>query len=178
MTNCEPAKNSSGMAVVLVGPSGCGKTAVGKQLAEKMGAAFLEADDFHTDEAKALMHAGHPLNDEQRRPWLERIREATIAASTSSNVVLACSALKPELRDLLRQGSPNWKFVALEVETAVLRERLARRTGHFFPAALLDSQLLDWHPLKPGEGISVDGNQPIDAVVAQIRVRLQLAFPS
>lgn len=164
----------SGMVVVLVGPSGCGKTVVGKQLAAELHAVFLDADDFHTPEAKALMHAGHPLNDEQRHPWLERVRQAAVDASADSMVVLACSALKPELRHFLSEGHAIWKFVALQVAAAILHDRLAQRQGHFFPASMLDSQLADWHPLSPQEGFSVDGSQSIAAVVSEIRTRLDL----
>lgn len=163
--------------VVLVGPSGCGKTAVGQHLAQEIQATFLDADDFHTAAAKALMHDGHPLTDDQRHPWLERIRHAAVQASAQSVVVLACSALKPELREFLAQGNPNWKFVALEVEAAVLQERLARRTGHFFPASMLASQLADWHPLTVEEGFAVDGNRSIAAITKEIRNRLHLGTP-
>lgn len=163
--------------VVLVGPSGCGKTAVGQHLAQEIQATFLDADDFHTAAAKALMHDGHPLTDDQRHPWLERIRHAAVQASAQSVVVLACSALKPELREFLAQGNPNWKFVALEVEAAVLQERLARRTGHFFPATMLGSQLADWHPLTAEEGFAVDGNRSIAAITKEIRNRLHLGTP-
>ena len=174
MTKTQSADRSSGIIVVLAGPSGCGKTVVGKQLAAEIDATYLDADDFHTAEAKALMHAGHPLNDEQRHPWLERIRKAAVSASTTGTVILACSALKPELRDFLRQEKANWKFVALQVEPDVLRRRLAQRTGHFFPASLLSSQLADWHAPGPEEGFLIDGNQPVSSVVAEIRSRLHL----
>lgn len=161
--------------VVLAGPSGCGKTAVGQALAKAIHAVFLDADDFHTAAAKALMHDGHSLSDAERRPWLERVRSAAVSASGRSMVILACSALKSELRDRLKRGSGNWKFVALEVDEATLRYRLQHRTGHFFPASLLDSQLLDWHPLTPEEGFAVDGNRPVEAIVEEILERLNLS---
>lgn len=165
---------SPGAVVVLVGPSGCGKTVVGKELAAAINARFLDADDFHTAEAKALMHSGHPLSDEQRHPWLERIRQAAIEASARSTVILACSALNPALRYDLKEDTPNWTFVALQVDADTLRERLSQRPGHFFPASMLDSQLAAWHPLEPGEGISVDGTQAVEAIAEEIRQRLGL----
>lgn len=160
--------------IVLVGPSGCGKTVVGQALAKAIHSVFLDADDFHTTEAKALMHSGHSLSDDERWPWLERVRSAAVKESCHSVVIVACSALKPELRHFLSQGSGTWRFVALEVDEATLRDRLMHRTGHFFPASLLDSQLLIWHPLAPEEGISVDGGQSVDAVVAEIIEKLHL----
>lgn len=168
------ASTSVGTIVVFVGPSGCGKTVVGQALAQALPAVFLDADDFHTPEAKALMHSGHSLSDDQRWPWLDRVRHAALSASAHAVVVLACSALKPELRHFLKQGSPTWKFVALEVDEATLRQRLTKRTGHFFPATLLDSQLSDWHPLSAEEGISVNGDQTVAAVVEETRQRLHL----
>lgn len=160
--------------IVLVGPSGCGKTVVGRALATALHAVFLDADDFHTPEAKERMHSGHSLSDDERWPWLERIRNAAISASEHSMVIVACSALKPELRHFLSQGSATWLFVALEVDESTLRDRLVHRTGHFFPASLLDSQLLIWHPLTPEEGFTVDGGQSVDAVVAEILRTLKL----
>lgn len=163
------------MVIVFVGPSACGKTVVGKALAKLITAPFLDADDFHTPQAKERMHAGQPLTDEERWPWLERIREAALAQAANSHVVVACSALNPELRNHLKAGPAEWKFVALEVAEDVLRQRLRERKGHFFPATLLDSQLRDWQPLSDGEGITVDGNQSVDRIAQETREQLQLA---
>jgi gluconokinase len=160
------------LIVALVGPSGCGKTAVGEALAEAIQARFLDADDFHTAENKARMKSGIGLTDELRRPWLAEVRKAAEAASRNSTVVVACSALKPDLRSQLSQGDSTWKFVALEVDAETLMHRLTTRTGHFFPAMLLRDQLSTWRPLTAEEGFSVNGTWKIDDIVAEIRHKL------
>lgn len=169
----EPPK-SSRRIIALVGPSGCGKTAVGEVLAKELGARFLDADDFHTPESKARMKAGIGLTDELRRPWLAKVRNAAEEASRNSIVVVACSALKPDLRAQLKQGDSAWKFVALEVDAETLMHRLTTRTGHFFPASLLKDQLTAWKPLTADEGFSVNGSSKIHDIVTEIRHKLHL----
>ena len=61
------------MIVVLMGVSGSGKTTIGTLLAERSGAIFADADDYHPATNKAKMAAGNPLNDEDRQPWLETL---------------------------------------------------------------------------------------------------------
>ena len=58
----------------------------------------------------------------------------------------------------------------------MLAERLAGRAGHFFPAGLLDSQLVALEPLRPDEdGIVVDvALDPAEQVAESLR-RLGLA---
>jgi gluconokinase len=61
--------------VVVMGVSGSGKTTVGVLLAAQLGVPFADADDFHSDEAKAKMAVGHALDDSDRAPWLLRLAE-------------------------------------------------------------------------------------------------------
>ncbi|MEE7567156.1 AAA family ATPase, partial [Xanthomonas sp. Kuri4-3] len=51
-----------------MGVSGSGKTTVAWALASHYGYDFLDADDFHSDEARAQMAHGVPLTDAQRAP--------------------------------------------------------------------------------------------------------------
>ena len=91
------------MIVIIFGVSGAGKTTVGKLLARELGWRFLEADDFHPAANISKMRSGHPLTDEDRWPWLERLRQQIECSVTAGeNVVLACSALKRAYRDRLR----------------------------------------------------------------------------
>ena len=43
---------------------------------EFLGADFIDGDDLHSDAARAKMSAGHPLDDDDRWPWLDRIAAA------------------------------------------------------------------------------------------------------
>lgn len=42
-------------AIVVMGVAGSGKTTVARALARHYGYAFLDADDFHADDAKAVL---------------------------------------------------------------------------------------------------------------------------
>src|SRR4051812_23743937 len=87
---------SSGRVIILVmGVSGAGKTTIGRALAARTGCVFLEADDDHSAANIAKMHAGIPLTDEDREPWLRSIGERMKQhADAGECVVVACSALK------------------------------------------------------------------------------------
>ena len=63
------------MIVIVFGVSGAGKTTIGKLLAEQLGWRFYEGDDFHPRANIEKMRSGRPLTDEDRWPWLERLRE-------------------------------------------------------------------------------------------------------
>src|SRR5499427_673845 len=91
------------MIVIVFGVSGAGKTTIGRLLAEQLGWRFYEADDFHPRANIEKMRSGHPLTDEDRWPWLERLREQmTRSLAANENAVLACSALKRAYRERLR----------------------------------------------------------------------------
>src|SRR3954468_12163376 len=62
--------------IVLMGVAGSGKTTVGRILAARLDAPFVDADDLHSPAAVAAIRAGHPLDDAQRAPWLQRVRDA------------------------------------------------------------------------------------------------------
>jgi gluconokinase len=159
------------VVIILMGVSGVGKTAVGKRLAEALGWRFLEGDDFHPPANVAKMAAGIPLTDEDRAPWLERLRELIAEVlARGEDVVLACSALKRSYRQLLMVDPTQVRWVYLWAPREVIASRLARRTGHFMPLTLLGSQL---ETLEVPEDVPrVDVTPGLDEVVATIRARL------
>jgi gluconokinase len=136
--------------LVLMGVSGCGKSTIGGVLAGRLGWPLAEGDDLHPAANVAKMAAGHPLDDDDRWPWLARIREwmdGREAAGESG--IVTCSALKRRYRDVLRDGEVV--FVYLHGTREQLLARLTARQGHFMPASLLDSQLADLEPPEPDE---------------------------
>src|SRR5262245_41479537 len=162
------------MVLVVMGVSGAGKSTVGRLLARQLGWTFVEADDYHSAANIEKMRRGIPLNDEDRRPWLDAIRHRLEeAAARGENVVLACSALKHAYQHYLAQFAPeSVHYVYLVGSEELLRQRLARRTGHFMNPGLLHSQFETLEP--PEESVRVDVTPPPEAVVADIRRQLGL----
>ncbi|MBW4721318.1 gluconokinase [Saccharothrix sp. SC076] len=147
-----------------MGVSGSGKTTTGKALARRLDVPFADADDFHPPANIAKMAAGVPLDDTDRAPWLRAIGD-WLAAHPDGGVV-TCSALKRVFRDGLRAAAPGVRFVHLAGDPEVVRRRVARRSGHFMPASLVDSQYADLEPLGPDEpGVVLDLDQPVPALV-------------
>jgi gluconokinase len=161
-------------AIVVMGISGSGKTSVAQALAAHYGLAFLDADDFHSAEAKAQMARGVPLTDAQRVPWVAalalRLRQSVDAGQS---VVLAFSGLRRVHRQQLRDSGVPMRFVFLHAAAHVIAERLARRSGHFMPPGLLQSQIDTLElPLEETDVVSVDVDAPFDAVVADAIAQL------
>jgi gluconokinase len=132
------------MILVLMGVTGSGKTTIGKLLAAETGWRFADADDFHSEANKAKMHAGMPLTDEDRRPWLATLHNLLLGWYESGiSGILGCSALKQSYRDVLTPQIPplNIRFVLLDVSRQVLEQRLAARKNHYMNPDLLQSQL-------------------------------------
>ena len=130
------------IAVVVMGVSGSGKSTVGAGIASALGLHFIDGDGLHSTASVAKMQAGTALQDEDRWPWLERIG-ACLADSERwpHGVAIACSALKRAYRDRIRDAAPGVRFVFLDGSAALIGQRMAGRTGHYMPGALLESQL-------------------------------------
>ncbi|BEI85099.1 hypothetical protein CcaverHIS002_0505000 [Cutaneotrichosporon cavernicola] len=119
----------------------------------------------------AKMSAGNPLDDADRLPWLQIIRETGIRECHAAwergdgrvpgqeegegklgrpACVIACSALKKYYRDILRgkaeavrEDKPIMKtiFVYCNGSPELLAQRIAARQGHFMKPQMLASQL-------------------------------------
>jgi len=161
-------------AVVVMGVSGCGKTEVGRRLAQRLGARFIDADDLHPPANVEKMRAGIPLDDADRAPWLRllnaRLREA---AAAGEPVVLACSALKQRYRDSLADGVPGLRFVHLAGNRELIAARLGTRQHRYMPATLLDSQFAALE--APVDAIVIDVALPLQAAVEAAAQALQAA---
>jgi carbohydrate kinase (thermoresistant glucokinase family) len=159
--------------VVVMGVSGCGKSTIGPRLAAALGGDYAEGDAFHPPANVAKMTSGQPLDDADRRPWLQAMAAAIRVWSLKDRpTVLSCSALKRAYRDILRTGSGELRFVHLAGDKALIAARLAARTDHFMPATLLDSQFAALEPPGPDEAITVSIDQPADAIIAEAVAQL------
>lgn len=160
--------------VVVMGVCGCGKTEVGRAVAGLMGGVFEDADGFHTEAAKAKMGAGVPLTDEDRWPWLERLRQRIEAVRAEGKVyVLACSALRVVYREKLRgeDAAGVLRFVLLDGSRELIAERMGKRVGHYMPLSLLDSQLAILERSEDLMAVSIEA--PVEEIAQGIVERLE-----
>jgi gluconokinase len=154
-------------AVVVMGVTGSGKSTLAEALAHALGWQFVEGDSLHPAANIAKMAAGHALDDEDRRPFLDNVAGAS-ADSQAPGVVVSCSALKRNYRDRIRMGNPRVLFVLPVLSKASLQARLSHRVGHFMPATLLDSQLATLEVPQPDElSIQIQGEAPTEEQVRQ-----------
>ena len=163
------------MIVVICGVAGIGKTTIGQLLARELGWEFYDADNFHPAVNIEKMKTGIPLSDEDRQPWLDRLRqliEGCVAAQ--EDAIVACSALKRAYRDRLRVAG-EVRFVFLRASRARVAQQLQQRRGHFMPAALLDSQFADLEEPQPEENaLTVDLEGLPRDVASLIKTKLSL----
>jgi gluconokinase len=160
------------MVVVLMGVAGSGKTTVGRLLAERTGATFYDADDFHPRANVEKMRRGVPLTDEDREPWLEALRALVASClERGERAVLACSALKEEYRERLHVDE-RVKLVYLKGDYSLIEERLKNRRGHFMKPDMLDSQFDALE--EPRHALQVEVAAPPEEIVETIKERLKL----
>lgn len=165
--------------IVIAGPSGCGKSSIAQSLSELERFAFIEGDDLHPKANIDKMANGVPLQDEDRWPWLEAVKQEAIAlaqAPDALGVILTCSALKRAYRNVLNEANADaahnvklW-FVFLRVPREELLKRLASRKGHYMKTDMLDSQLKDLeYPDETEENCKiVDVTQDLDQTNQQL----------
>jgi gluconokinase len=160
------------MVVILMGVTASGKTTVGRLLAEASGYQFYDADDFHPSANVDKMRRGIPLDDDDRRPWLETLRDLVRRClAEERNAVLACSALKQAYRRYLLID-PRVKLAYLKVDEELIRQRLQRRQGHFMNPALLESQFTTLE--EPDDALWLDASRSPEEIVGTVRCRLQM----
>ena len=139
-----------------MGVSGSGKSAVASEVAHQLHAAFLDGDFLHPRRNIEKMASGEPLNDDDRKPWLQALNDAAFAMQRTNN------------RDLLREGNPNLSFIYLKGDFDVIESRLKARKGHFFKTQMLVTQFETLQ--EPGadetDVLVVDIDQPLEGVVA------------
>lgn len=160
-TEARPRLGGSGPAPVLpsilvvMGVSGCGKSTVGTQLALQLHWEFEDGDWFHPARNIDKMHAGMPLTDEDRAPWLIAIADFIDRARCEGrHVIIACSALKHRYRAVIVGNRPDVRLIYLKGDKDLIGRRMATRHEHFMPPSLLESQFealeepgADEHPI-------------------------------
>ena len=160
------------MVIVLMGVSGSGKTTAGRLLSAELGWKYLEGDDYHPAANVEKMRSGRPLDDADRWPWLETLRDLIgDCLGREESVVLACSALKRGYREFLFVDE-RVLFIYLKGDYEVIQRRLSQRRGHFMNPGLLESQFDALE--EPTAAVRVDVSSGPDEIVKEIRIRLGL----
>ncbi len=161
------------MIVILMGVTGSGKSTIAGEIVSLTGWKFAEGDDYHSEANRQKMHAGIPLTDEDRSPWLASLHQVLAGWwQSGESGVMTCSALKQAYRDALVKDLPAGAchFVLLEVAKNILQDRMAHRPGHFMNPALLESQL-DTLEL-PADALHVDATKGPATVARNILSQL------
>ena len=159
--------------IILMGVSGAGKTTVGKLLALDLGWSFYEGDDLHPRSNVVKMAQGIPLTDEDRWPWLDRIRLLIDdLVSRGESGVIASSALKQAYRDQLVGDEDDVKLVYLKGEYPLILARLEDRPTHFMKSGLLESQFSAME--EPDGAITLDVTTAPEAIVLAVKQALGL----
>jgi gluconokinase len=160
------------MIIMLIGVTGSGKSTVGRLLSAQLGWKFCEGDDFHPAANLAKMTRGVPLDDDDRKPWLQAIQKVIRdAVEKRENVVIACSALKESYRSML-QVEGEVIFVYLKANSALIQQRLKKRTGHFMNPVLIQSQFDTLE--EPNQALQIDAALTPAEIVQVVRYQLAI----
>ena len=131
-----------------------------------MNVKFIDGDDLHPKANILKMASGEPLNDSDRTPWLERIRDAAYSIEKKNEVaVIGCSAFKKKYRAQICEGNVGITFLHLFGDFELVKKRMQDRRGHFMPVELLKSQFDTLEMPDENNVITIDINQPFESVV-------------
>ena len=159
------------MFIIVMGVSGVGKTTIGTALAKDLGWIFADADEFHPPANIEKMSRGIPLNDDDRVPWLQAIRNHIVnRMNKGESGVVTCSALKRKYRDVL-QVNEQVKFVYLKGDYDLILERMQTR-DHFMKPEMLKSQFEALE--EPKEAIVVNVEKKVEEIVKTVRQELAI----
>jgi gluconokinase len=162
-------------ALIFMGFSGCGKSTIAALVAQRLDLPMIEGDDLHPPANIAKMTQGVPLDDADRRPWLEAIAARIDGwRQAGAQGVVTCSSLRRAYRDILRRGHEDVRFVYLKGSDDLLLARMQHRERHFMPASLLKSQCETLEEPGPDEAITVSIDQPIAGILAHTLAQLRL----
>lgn len=159
--------------IYVTGVSGSGKTSIGQLISDKLKMPFFDGDDFHPQENIQKMVQGIPLNDKDRRPWLQAIWSKAKSELSSNGCIIACSALKERYRTLLTDTIPKnqYQFIHLQGDFRVIKDRIEKRKSHFMPPELLQSQFDDYE--VPSSGLLINVKKEKEEILDEIMSKIK-----
>jgi carbohydrate kinase (thermoresistant glucokinase family) len=156
--------------LVIMGVSGSGKSTIAEELAARLGWPFEEGDSLHPEANIAKMHAGIPLTDADRLPWLKHVAAWIDSQRLKKQPgIITCSALKRSYRQIIIGDRPEVRLVYLRGGRNSIAEHLAGRHGHFMPPELLRSQIDTLEEPDPSEDpLTVDASNSAAQVAHEV----------
>jgi carbohydrate kinase (thermoresistant glucokinase family) len=144
------AKATGKTVLLLMGVSGSGKTTIALELQRVLRWPYIDGDDLHPPANVEKMRAGHPLNDQDRLPWLQAIArwiDDRLAAGEPG--IITCSNLKRAYRRITVGDRKGVTLVYLHGDEELIANRISQRKHQYMPASLLRSQFETLE--EPGE---------------------------
>lgn len=158
------------MIIIIFGVSGCGKTTIAVDLSKSLGIPYYDADDFHPQVNIDKMSQGHPLNDQDRSPWLETLSKKLFEWDKNGGAILACSALKEKYRQVLSSKIDHCHWIFLSGSYELILDRMNKRKGHYMSGRMLKSQ---FEALEvPSYGIHVNIEKSPEEIISIIKSNL------
>lgn len=163
--------------LIIMGVSGCGKSTIGAMLASSLNWQFQDADCLQPAANVEKMHAGIPLTDEDRWPWLDAVAKwIDNTRRAGGHGAVACSALKRSYRNVLIGDRADVRLVYLKGDEALIERRLSSRSGHFMAQGLLHSQFEALEePTSDEHPVVVPIELPPDEIVSRVLSALGLS---
>lgn len=157
--------------ILVMGVSGCGKSLIGSEIANALNLPFHDGDDYHPQANVDKMAEGIPLNDDDRQGWLETLNKVYIENDAA---VIACSALKPSYRDILRRNNQELVIVYLKGDFDTIWNRHKARENHYFNGeAMLKSQFEALVEPTTDEALHIDIKLTAEDVVKQSLIAIE-----
>jgi gluconate kinase len=128
---------------------GVGKDYCAKVASRLINAAYLNVDDFLTEEDKEKLIDG-TFNQHDRLNKLMRVKAFIESSMDKGNIVVADSLPDNLSRSFLKKSLENIVFILVEADVKIHKKRLKERKNHFFTESLLD----DWK-MKHWEEVNI-----------------------
>jgi gluconokinase len=137
----EAARQVEKTVLLLMGVAGSGKTTIALELQRVLNWPYTDGDDLHPPANVAKMRAGHPLNDEDRWPWLQAIaRWIDDRIAVGEPGIITCSDLKRAYRDITVGKRKGVMLIYLRGDETLIADRISKRNHRYMPPSLLTSQ--------------------------------------